>query len=112
MKDCLFCKISSGEILSKKVYEDNELFAFEDINPQAPIHILIIPKEHISTTNDLNDSNYTITGKLTKVAVNIAKDKDLESYRLVMNCNEDAGQSVFHIHLHLLGGRIMHWPPG
>jgi histidine triad (HIT) family protein len=112
MSDCLFCKIAGKEIPSSAVYEDDEVFAFNDINPQAPVHILIVPKEHIATTEDLNESNSAIVGRLALTASKIAKDLKLEGYRLVINCNEIAGQSVFHIHCHLLGGRPMGWPPG
>ncbi|MES9993355.1 MAG: histidine triad nucleotide-binding protein [Candidatus Thiodiazotropha sp.] len=114
MSDCLFCKFVSGEIETDKVYEDDDLFAFRDINPQAPTHILIIPKRHVATLNDLEPSDYTLMGKLTLAAQKIAKDEGIDNngYRLVINCNSDAGQSVFHIHMHLLGGRGMSWPPG
>ncbi len=112
MEDCLFCKIASGEIPSSVVYEDDEVFAFKDIDPKAPVHILVIPKTHIASTEHIDDTNYAITGKLILAASKIAKDMELEGYRLVMNCNEIAGQSVFHIHCHLLGGRPMSWPPG
>jgi histidine triad (HIT) family protein len=112
MEDCLFCKIIKKEIPSGAVYEDDEVFAFNDINPQAPVHILIVPKEHIATTEDLNENNSAIAGKLVLTASKIAKDMNLKGYRLVINCNEIAGQSVFHIHCHLLGGRAMGWPPG
>ena len=112
MKDCLFCKIASKEIPSKIVYENDDVTAFHDINPQAPVHIIIIPKAHIETVDNLNDNNYDTAGKLVLAASRIAKDLKLDGYRLVINCNEIAGQSVFHIHCHLLGGRLMHWPPG
>ncbi len=112
MNDCLFCKIASGEIPSKKVYEDDSVFAFSDISPQAPVHILIIPKQHISTLDDISENNSALMGKIVHTASKLAKDNNLEGYRLVANCNEIAGQSVFHIHFHLLGGRPMRWPPG
>ena len=112
MNDCIFCKIAAKEIPSKIVFENEELVAFHDISPQAPVHIIIIPRTHIETLEKLNDENYDITGKLILAASKIAKDLKLEGYRLVLNCNEIAGQSVFHIHCHLLGGRPMHWPPG
>lgn len=113
-RDCLFCKIAKGEIPSKKAYEDAEIFAFYDINPQAPTHILIIPKEHICTTNDIEAKYAELMGKIVIKAADIAKEKgfDEDGYRLVFNCNKNAGQEVFHIHLHLLGGRAMKWPPG
>ncbi len=112
--DCIFCKIISGEIPSKPVFEDDEILAFDDINPQAPVHTLIIPKKHIPTINDIKESDILLTGKLIQTAKNIAAEKGLSEngYRLVMNCQEGAGQTVFHIHLHLLGGRNMNWPPG
>lgn len=112
MSDCLFCKIAAGEIPSKKAYEDELVFAFHDITPQAPVHILIIPKQHISTLEEVNESNSDLMGKIVHAASKLAKENNLEGYRLVANCNEIAGQSVFHIHFHLLGGRSMLWPPG
>lgn len=110
--DCLFCKIINKEINSNIVYEDPGVIAFTDVNPKAPVHILIIPKKHIATPLDIKDE--TLIGRLYAVANKIAIDKNIaqSGFRLVMNCNKDAGQSVFHIHLHLLGGRIMGWPPG
>lgn len=114
MSDCLFCKIVKGEIPSQKTYEDDRIFAFEDIQPQAPHHTLIIPKKHIATLNDLEDEDRNLMGEIILVASRIAQKKGLsdEGYRLVANCLERAGQSVFHIHFHLLGGRSFNWPPG
>ncbi|MBT2972212.1 MAG: histidine triad nucleotide-binding protein [Candidatus Thiodiazotropha sp. (ex Ctena orbiculata)] len=114
MSDCLFCKFVNAEIEPDKVYEDDDLLAFRDINPQAPTHILIIPKRHIATLNELEPSDQALMGKLTLAAQKIANDEGIGGggYRLVINCNSDAGQSVFHIHMHLLGGRSMGWPPG
>ena len=114
MIDCLFCKIVSGKISSDFVYEDDSVVAFHDINPQAPIHILIIPKEHISTLNDIRDKDKKLLGSLQLIASKIAKENNIQSdgFRTVYNCNENAGQTVFHIHLHLLGGRSLGWPPG
>jgi histidine triad (HIT) family protein len=114
MKDCIFCKIIAGEIPVKtKVFEDDKVFAFEDINPQAPVHILIVPKKHISCLNEANSENLELLGYIQLVASQIAKQKGLEGgYRLVNNCGADAGQTVFHIHYHLLGGRVFAWPPG
>jgi len=114
MADCLFCKMVSGEINPDTVYEDDDILAFKDINPQAPLHVLIIPKAHIATVNDLSDANAATVGRLFLTAKQIAADNGLTDpgYRLVMNCNAGAGQTVFHIHLHLLGGRPMTWPPG
>jgi histidine triad (HIT) family protein len=112
--DCLFCKIIKGEIPSKKAYEDENVYAFHDINPQAPTHILIIPKKHIATNLDITESDKDIIGQLYLVANKLAKDAKIAEpgFRVVMNCNKDAGQAVYHIHLHLLGGRKMSWPPG
>lgn len=111
---CLFCNIIDGKIPADIVYQDNEVLAFRDINPQAPTHILCIPRKHISTTNDLSAEDEALTGKLLLTAGKLAKQMgiDEDGYRLVMNCNGHAGQTVFHIHLHLLGGRHMSWPPG
>lgn len=114
MSDCLFCKMVAGEIKPNTVYEDDDVLAFRDINPQAPTHVLVIPKTHISTLNDLQPDHAALVGKLFLVARQIAHDDGIaeRGYRTVMNCNREAGQSVFHIHLHVLGGRGMHWPPG
>jgi histidine triad (HIT) family protein len=112
MDECLFCRIGNGTIKTEFVYEDDEIAAFNDISPQAPVHILLIPKKHIASTEFLDESNYDITGKLVFAASKVAKKLELEGYRLVINCNEIAGQSVFHIHCHLLAGRPMRWPPG
>jgi histidine triad (HIT) family protein len=112
--NCLFCKIIAKEIPAKTVYEDETVLAFEDINPQAPVHILIIPKKHISTTLDIGNDDHALIGHMVEVANMIARDKKVaeRGFRLVMNCNRESGQTVFHIHLHLLAGRAMHWPPG
>lgn len=106
MEDCIFCKIANKEIGSL-IYEDDMVVAFNDLNPQAPIHILIIPKTHISTLNELTEENSNVISRMAYVATQLAKDKGLEKngYRLIMNCNKDAGQTVFHIHMHLLGGK-------
>ena len=114
MTDCLFCKIRDGEIPADKVYENDDVLAFNDVNPQAPIHIIIIPRKHISTINDVEDGDEFIMGKLFSAAKNIAAQKGVsdDGYRLVVNCNEKAGQTVFHIHMHLLAGRAMSCPPG
>jgi len=113
-ENCLFCKIIRGEIDSKIIFENQSVLAFNDINPQAPIHILIIPKVHISTLNDIQSSQIELVGEMVKVSTLIAKDLKVakNGYRTIFNCNQDAGQTVFHIHLHLLGGRILNWPPG
>jgi histidine triad (HIT) family protein len=114
MTDCLFCKMVAGDIKPDTVYEDDSVLAFRDLNPQAPTHILVIPKTHIATINDLEPENEALIGKLFLAARKIASDEGLadRGYRTLMNCNEEAGQTVFHIHLHLLGGRPMGWPPG
>jgi histidine triad (HIT) family protein len=112
--DCLFCKIVAGDIPAEIIYESDSAIGFRDVNPQAPTHVLIIPREHIATINDLDAGHETIVGKLYTAAKTIAADEGLadDGYRVVMNCNEGAGQTVFHIHLHLLGGRSLGWPPG
>jgi histidine triad (HIT) family protein len=114
MSDCLFCKMVSGEIKPDTVMETEDVLAFRDISPQAPTHILIIPKKHISTINDITDEDTEVMGKLYQVAKEIAAQEGLAEpgYRTVMNCNSDGGQAVYHIHLHLLGGRQLGWPPG
>ncbi len=114
MTDCIFCKIISGDIPGDIVYQNEDVLAFRDLNPQAPTHILIIPKKHISTINDLQAEDAELVGKMFLAARQIAKDEGIaeEGYRTVMNCNAGAGQTVFHIHLHILGGRGMNWPPG
>ena len=112
--DCLFCKIIKGEIPSKKVYEDEKVFAFYDISPAAPVHVLIIPKEHISSANALTAENAGVVGHIFTVAASIAKELGIaeNGYRIVNNCGEDGGQTVHHLHFHLLGGRSLRWPPG
>jgi len=114
MTDCLFCKIVNHEIPAQAVYEDDDIFAFEDINPQAPVHILIIPKEHFASLNDVPEKKQDILGRLLIQAKRIAREKGLRErgYRIVLNTETDSGQEVFHIHFHLLGGRRMTWPPG
>ena len=114
MKDCLFCKIASGDVPSTKVYEDEQFVAFRDINPQAPTHILIIPRKHIERLTDLGPGDAQLIGQMTLLANKIAQDEGIVAggFRTVFNCGEGAGQTVWHIHMHLLGGRAMHWPPG
>ena len=114
MTDCIFCKIAAKKIPAKVIYEDDRAVAFEDIDPQAPVHTLIIPKKHIPTALEITKEDYGLIGHLFQTAAKIAGDKgiDKKGFRLVMNTHADAGQAVFHIHLHLLGGRAMHWPPG
>ena len=112
--DCLFCKIAAGEIPSAKVYEDEKVLAFRDIEPQAPVHILIIPKEHIKSANEINDENCAIVGHIFSVASKIAQQEGIaaDGYRIVNNCGEGGGQTVGHLHFHMLGGRALAWPPG
>ena len=114
MADCLFCKIANGEIPADIVHQDERLVAFKDINPQAPTHILVIPRKHIATLNDLSAQDDGLVGEMVRRAGLIGKELGHaeEGYRTLLNCNAGAGQSVFHIHLHLLGGRVMTWPPG
>jgi histidine triad (HIT) family protein len=113
MNDCLFCKIVAGQIPSKKVYEDDRSFAFEDIRPQAPTHVLIVPKKHIVDIKEATAADAELIGYCNIVAAKIARERKLENgYRTVYNVGPDAGQSVFHLHLHLLGGRKLAWPPG
>lgn len=114
MSEDLFLKIIDREIPAEIVYETDDVLAFRDINPQAPLHVLVIPKEHIRTINDLEESQEKLVGKLFTAAKKIAEREGVaeDGYRVVMNCNAGAGQTVFHIHLHLLGGRPLTWPPG
>ncbi|MHB8729853.1 MAG: histidine triad nucleotide-binding protein [Sulfuricaulis sp.] len=114
MAECLFCKMVSGQIKPDTVYEDDDVLAFKDLNPQAPVHVLVIPKKHVATLNDLGEAETALLGKLSLAATRIARESGIAAsgYRTVVNCNADAGQSVFHLHLHLLGGRFMRWPPG
>lgn len=112
--DCLFCSIFSGDIPADRVYESDNVVGFRDINPQAPTHVLIIPRRHIATINDLAPGDESVVGDLFLAAKQIAADEGLsdDGYRVTMNCNRAAGQTVFHLHLHLLGGRQLAWPPG
>ena len=114
MSDCLFCKIVNREVPASIVYEDDRVLAFKDINPQTPTHVLVVPKQHIASLNDLTGEHDAIVGELVRRAAAIAKAQGISAggFRTVFNTNRDAGQTVFHIHLHLLGGRPMHWPPG
>ncbi|MDH5485663.1 MAG: histidine triad nucleotide-binding protein [Gammaproteobacteria bacterium] len=114
MTDCIFCKIISGDIPGDIVYQDDDVLAFRDLTPQAPMHVLVIPKKHISTINDIQPEDAALIGKMFLAAQQVAKEEGYteRGYRTVMNCNAEAGQSVFHIHLHVLAGRAMHWPPG
>ena len=114
MEDCLFCRIAAGAIPARIVYRDDTLLAFHDVNPQAPVHVLIIPRKHIATLNDLAPEDEATVGAMVRCASSIARDLGHAEagYRTVFNCNAAAGQSVFHIHLHLLAGRELAWPPG
>ena len=114
MKDCIFCKISNNIINVNKIFENKELIAFNDNNPQAPFHVLIIPKKHIPTINDIDEIDKVLIGELFIAAKKIAKKNQIEKsgYRLIFNCNDDGGQTVFHIHLHMLAKRKLEWPPG
>ena len=112
--NCIFCEILEKRRSAKIIYEDELSLAFDDINPQAPVHTLVVPKKHISTNLDLKGEDNALIGHLFQVANRIARDKGIaeRGFRLVMNCNREAGQTIFHLHLHILGGRIMYWPPG
>ncbi len=114
MADCLFCKIIAGEIPSGKVYEDEYVYAFNDISPEAPVHVLIVPKEHIASCNEITEENAEIISKIFLAAKKIAEEKGIAEggYRIVNNCGDDGGQTVKHLHFHLLGGRSLSWPPG
>jgi histidine triad (HIT) family protein len=114
VKNCLFCRIARGEIPAKLAYQDDDVLAFHDIDPKAPVHVLIIPREHIASINELNGTQAQTIGKLHVVARDLARELGVFAggYRLVINTGQDAGQSVEHIHLHLLGGRHLKWPPG
>ena len=114
MADCLFCKIAAGEIPATLVHKDEHLIAFKDINPQAPMHVLIVPRRHIATLNDLTPADDGLVGEMIRRAAALAVEHGHgdRGYRTVFNCNAEAGQTVFHIHLHVLGGRSLHWPPG
>ena len=113
MNDCLFCRIIRGEIPSRKVYEDEHTFAFDDINPQAPTHVLVVPKKHIRGLREASAEHAEIVGRCHLIAAQIARQRGVEDgYRTVLNVGPRAGQSVFHLHVHLLGGRNLQWPPG
>jgi histidine triad (HIT) family protein len=114
MPDCLFCKIINREIPATIVYEDDRIVAFNDINPQAPTHVLVVPRRHIATLNDLTPEDDQLAGEVVRRAASIASQRGIArgGYRTVFNTNAEAGQTVFHINLHLIGGRTMHWPPG
>ena len=111
---CIFCRIAAGSIPARSAYEDDAVFAFHDIDPRAPVHVLLIPRKHVPSVNELNAADSEIIGKLYLAARKLAQELGVSNsgYRLVMNCGEDAGQSVDHMHLHMLGGRSLKWPPG
>lgn len=114
MQDCIFCKIAKHELPAKILYEDDQVIAFNDIDPKAPTHLLVIPKRHITTLNDLEAGDEALVGRLQVTAAKLAKELGFAEagYRVVMNCNEDGGQTVWHIHMHVLAGRSLTWPPG
>jgi len=114
MPECIFCSIINGDIHATKVFEDENVVAFNDINPQAPTHVLIVPRRHIASLNELTPDDDVLVGELVRRAAAIAKSRGISAggFRTVFNTNREAGQTVFHIHLHLIGGRSMHWPPG
>ncbi|MEG2958559.1 MAG: histidine triad nucleotide-binding protein [Oscillospiraceae bacterium] len=112
MNDCLFCKIAAGEIPSRKVYEDEVCFAFYDIDPQAPVHFLVIPKQHIGSAGEVTAENSAVVAHIFEVIANVTKQLGVTDFRVVSNCGEQAGQSVHHLHFHVLAGRDMTWPPG
>ncbi len=112
MSDCIFCRIAAGQAPARILYQDEETTAFHDLNPQAPTHILIIPNRHISQADQVEPSDAALLGKLFVVARHVAEQEELDDYRLVVNNGPQAGQSVFHLHMHLMGGRRMNWPPG
>jgi len=114
MSQCLFCQIINGELNASIVYQDERIVAFNDINPQGPTHVLVVPRRHIATLNDLTDEDDQLVGEMVRRAAAIAKSQGIANagFRTVFNTNREAGQTVFHIHLHLIGGRPMHWPPG
>ena len=111
---CLFCRILAGEIPAKFLYQDDRLVVLQDINPQAPLHVLVIPRKHVATLNDLSREDDELTGEMLRRAAIVAREHGVadSGYRAVFNCNREAGQTVFHIHLHVLGGRSLAWPPG
>ncbi|WP_077367976.1 histidine triad nucleotide-binding protein [Anaerosalibacter sp. Marseille-P3206] len=114
MSECIFCKIAHGEIPSDIIYEDDKVVAFNDIEPQSPVHFLVIPKEHIPSIKNIDEDNASLIGHITMVINSIAKEKglDKDGYRIVNNCGEHGGQTVEHLHFHVLGGRYLSWPPG
>lgn len=114
MLDCIFCRIANHEISSTIIYEDEQIIAFEDIDPQAPVHVLIVPKKHITTLSDLKENETEFLQQILMIARTVSTIKNIEhsGFRIVLNCNPDGGQTVYHLHAHILGGRKMNWPPG
>jgi len=114
MEDCIFCKIVKGEIPSQKVYEDDDILAFRDINPQAPVHILLIPKKHLTNILEMSSADHFLLGRIQEVVIKLAQQEGIDQggFRLVNNCGDQGGQTVHHLHFHLLGGRNLAWPPG
>ncbi len=112
MSDCIFCKIAAGEIPADKLYEDDEVVAFWDLDPQAPKHFLVIPKSHLRDSGAVNEENEALIGRIMRTGARLAQENGLDDYRFVVNNGASAGQTVFHFHLHVLGGRVMGWPPG
>ena len=114
MANCIFCKIANGEIPAKKIYEDDMVLAFNDISPEAPVHILVIPKEHIQSVNDINEENSEVIAHIFMVINKLVRELNIAhtGYRIINNCGEEGGQTVNHIHFHVLGGRSLQWPPG
>ena len=112
MSDCLFCKIAAGEIPSTCVYSDDQVYAFRDIDPQAPTHFLVIPRKHIASVAELDEADAQLAGHCLSVIAKLSKELGLDGFRVVSNCGESAGQSVHHLHFHVLSGRDMTWPPG
>ncbi|NPV90231.1 MAG: histidine triad nucleotide-binding protein [Firmicutes bacterium] len=114
MSDCLFCRIVNKEIPGQVVFEDDQVLGFKDISPMAPVHVLLVPKRHISTLNDTTEADIPLLGHINRTAAKLAEQLGIaeSGYRLVLNCGADGGQTVFHLHAHLLGGRDLHWPPG
>ena len=112
MSGCIFCRIVAGEMPATLVYEDEDCVVFEDVNPKAPCHLLVVPRKHIPTLNDSGEEDERLLGHLLSVASRAAQEKKIRSYRTVINTKSDAGQTIYHLHVHVLGGRIMRWPPG
>ena len=111
-EDCLFCRIARGDVPSNKVHDGDDIIAFQDIDPKAPTHVLVVPRKHIPTLNDLQEEDAALLGRMHRVAARLMQERQHRAWRAVINCNAEAGQSVFHLHLHALAGRSFRWPPG